>query len=40
VVYRKYLSINAFILVEMAVFSAILLVGYIYVLRKGALEWE
>ncbi len=40
VVYKKYLSINSFILVEMAVYVAILLVGYIYVLRKGALEWE
>src|ERR1700760_3081138 len=40
VVYRKYLTINAFILVEMAFFVAILLVGYYYVLRKGALEWE
>jgi NADH-quinone oxidoreductase subunit A len=40
VVYRKYLSINGFILFEMGVFAAILLVGYYYVLRKGALEWE
>jgi NADH-quinone oxidoreductase subunit A len=40
VVYKKYLAINAFILVEMAVFVAILLVGYFYVLGKGALEWE
>ncbi len=40
VVYKKYLSINSFILVEMAVFVAILLVGYFYVWRKGALEWE
>ncbi len=40
VVYKKYLSINSFILVEMAAFVAILLVGYWYVLRKGALEWE
>ena len=40
VVYKKYLSINSFILVEMAFFVAILLVGYFYVLRKGALEWE
>jgi NADH-quinone oxidoreductase subunit A len=39
-VFKKYLSINAFILIEMAVFAVILLVGYIYVLRKGALEWE
>lgn len=40
VVYKKYLSINAFILIEMAFFALILLVGYFYVLRKGALEWE
>ncbi len=40
VVYKKYLSINQFILIEMAVFVAILLVGYFYVLRKGALEWD
>jgi len=26
--------------IEMAVFIAILLVGYIYVWKKGALEWE
>ena len=40
VVYKQYLTNNSFILVEMAFFVAILLVGYIYVLRKGALEWE
>lgn len=40
VVYKKYLSINSFILFEMAFFVGILLVGYIYVLRKGALEWD
>lgn len=40
VVYKKYLSINSFILIEMAFFTAILLVGYIYALKKGALEWE
>lgn len=40
VVYKKYLGINSFILVEMAFFVGILLVGYIYVLRKGALEWD
>jgi NADH-quinone oxidoreductase subunit A len=40
VVYKKYLTINSFILIEMAFFAAILLVGYVYVLRKGALEWE
>ena len=40
VAYKKYLSINSFILIEMAVFVGVLLVGYYYVLRKGALEWE
>ena len=40
VVYKKYLSINSFILVEMGVFVAILLVGYFYILKKGALEWD
>jgi NADH-quinone oxidoreductase subunit A len=29
-----------FILAEMAVFVAILFVGYIYVWRKGAFEWD
>jgi NADH-quinone oxidoreductase subunit A len=27
-------------LIEMGVFIAILLVGYIYIWKKGALEWE
>ena len=40
VVYKKYLSINEFILFEMAIFVLILLVGYFYVLGKGALEWD
>ena len=40
VVYKKYLSINTFILLEMGVFVGILLVGYYYILRKGALEWD
>lgn len=40
VVYKKYLTLNAFILVEMGLFALILLVGYLYVLGKGALEWE
>lgn len=40
VVFRKYLSINGFIFFEMGTFLAILLVGYFYVLKKGALEWE
>lgn len=39
-IYREYLSINTFILLEMGFFVGILLIGYFYVLRKGALEWE
>ena len=37
VVYKK---LHVFGLMEMGVFIAILLVGYIYVWKKGALEWE
>jgi NADH-quinone oxidoreductase subunit A len=40
VVYKKFLSTGPFILIEMLVFIAVLFVGYVYVLRKGALEWE
>jgi NADH-quinone oxidoreductase subunit A len=40
IVFKKYLTINGFILTEMGLFVGILLVGYWYVLRKGALEWE
>lgn len=40
VVFKKYLAINSFILFEMFFFVAILLVGYIYILKKGALEWD
>jgi len=37
IVYRQ---LGLFGLVEMVVFIAILLVGYIYSWKKGALEWE
>lgn len=40
VVYKDFLPVGPFILIEMAVFLGILLVGYFYVLRKGALEWD
>ena len=33
-------QLGLFALIEMAVFIVILLVGYIYAWRKGALEWE
>lgn len=39
-VFKDYLSINAFIMVEMALFVGILLIGYYYILRKGALRWD
>jgi NADH-quinone oxidoreductase subunit A len=35
-----YKKLGAFGLVEMGVFIVILFVGYIYVWKKGALEWE
>ncbi len=35
-----YDELALFGLIEMAVFIAILLVGYIYVLRAGALKWD
>lgn len=37
VVFRK---LGLFGLIEMIVFIAILLVGYVYAWKKGALEWE
>jgi NADH-quinone oxidoreductase subunit A len=33
-------SLGIFALVEMAIFIAILLVGYFYAWKKGALEWD
>ena len=40
VVFRKFVSVNSFILMEMGLFTFTLLVGYLYVWRRGALEWE
>jgi hypothetical protein len=37
VLFRK---LRLFGLIEMAIFILILLIGYIYVWKKGALEWE
>ena len=33
-------QLGLFALVEMAIFIVILLIGYVYAWRKGALEWE
>ncbi len=40
VVYKKYLGINSFILLEGIFFLIILLVGYFYILKKGVLDWD
>ena len=44
VIFRQWVDIaksrGVFLLIEMAVFIGILLVGYVYVWKKGALEWE
>ncbi len=38
--YRQNLSRGAFLLGEMAVFVGVLLFGYVYAWKKGALDWE
>jgi len=42
VVLRRFIIMNlgGFALLEMGIFIVILLVGYIYAWKKGALEWE
>ena len=40
VVFRSFLSAGPFIFFEMVVFLAILVFGFVYVWRNGALEWE
>lgn len=40
VVYKKLLTAGNFIIIEMLAFVAVLLVGYVYIIRKGALDWE
>ena len=44
VIFRPWIDLDkklgVFLLAEMAVFIAVLLVGYVYVWKKGALEWE
>jgi NADH-quinone oxidoreductase subunit A len=40
--FRNYIEMGkgTFIFVEMLVFIAILLIGYVYAWKKGAFEWE
>ncbi|MBW2651879.1 MAG: NADH-quinone oxidoreductase subunit A [Deltaproteobacteria bacterium] len=40
IVFKQFNQFRAFIFIEMLVFIGILLVGFIYVWKKGALEWE
>lgn len=42
VIFKKFIhaGLGTFVFAEMMVFIVILFVGYIYVWKKGALEWE
>ncbi len=40
VVFKEFLSAGSFIFLEMVIFLSILLFGYLFVWRTGALEWE
>lgn len=40
VVFKKFLSAGSFIFYEMVVFLGILIFGYVFAWRKGALDWE
>lgn len=40
VIFRSFKGLGLFILGEMLIFIGILIIAYIYILRKGALEWE
>ena len=39
-VFRRMLGLGAAVLVEMFIFLGILVVGYIYALKKGGFEWD
>ena len=40
VTFKQFAADKMFVLGEMAVFLGILLVGFVYVWKRGALEWE
>ena len=40
VTFREFAADKLFVLGEMAVFLGILIVGFVYLWRRGALEWE
>ncbi len=39
VIFRQSISQGLFLLIEMGTFAAVLIVGFIYILKKGVLEW-
>jgi len=39
-VFKKFLDYGPLILIEMAIFLGILAVGFLYLWKKGALDWE
>ncbi len=40
IVFKQFAQFKMFVFVEMVVFIGILLAGFIYAWKKGALEWE
>ena len=40
IVFQQFNQFKSFIFCEMLVFIGILLIGFVYVWKKGALEWE
>jgi NADH-quinone oxidoreductase subunit A len=40
IVFKQFAQFKMFVFVEMVVFMVILLAGFIYAWKKGALEWE
>ncbi len=40
IVFKEFNQFKAFAFIEMVVFIGVLLIGFIYVWKKGALEWE
>jgi NADH-quinone oxidoreductase subunit A len=40
VTFREFAASRLFVLGEMAVFLGILIIGFVYLWKRGALEWE
>ncbi len=39
-IFKRFIEERPFVLIEMFIFLLVLIVGLIYIWRKGALEWE